>query len=170
MKKFLIVFMLALMTVVSIGCNTSKPNQNPAPPNEEKDRQDIIVSIEDFGHKLQLVSLQAPPENIRQSIQDHYSGLITPVLLAQWQADPTKALGRTVSSPWPDRIEVLGLDKASSDSYAVKAQIILITSLEKVNGGIAARQPVDLVISRVGTQWLIDKVSLGTTIQEGSLT
>jgi len=67
----------------------------------------------------------------------------------------------TRSSPWPERIDILSIKPLSEDAYEVKGEIIEITSVEKVNGGIAAKRSITLVAKKIGNRWLIDAATLG---------
>ena len=88
-------------------------------------------------------------------------GLVSPELLKEWQNDPQKAPGRVVSSPWPDRIEILSIVKLPDSSYEVKGDIIEVTSVEMANGGAAARRPITLTVGKIENRWLITAVKLG---------
>jgi peptidoglycan hydrolase-like protein with peptidoglycan-binding domain len=122
----------------------------------------ITNLVEAFGKKLSLVPLSASKDLVIDGIQKNYSAFVTSSLLAKWQSNPENAPGRWVSSPWPDRIEISAIVKASEDTYKVNGEIIEITSVEMENGGIAAERSIDLVVKKTGTGWLIDDVVLGS--------
>ena len=128
---------------------------------EKADQQAISNLVENFGKKLQTVPLLASQEVAAQSMKDNYGSFVSPTLLAKWQQDPTNAPGRMVSSPWPERIEILSMEKISADDYQVKGNIIEITSEEKANGGAAATRPIALEVKRSEKQWLIEAAVLG---------
>jgi len=67
------------------------------------------------------------------------------------------APGRIVSSPWPDRIEIITLTKGDSDRYVITGSVIEVTSLEVANGGIAAKIPVHIVVQNDQGHWLISE-------------
>ena len=117
---------------------------------EEAEIRDLV---ENFGKRLQNVSLQAP--DAAQEIQKHYSEFVTPALLEMWMNDVSKAPGRIVSSPWPDRIEIITLSKEGTDRYELTGFVVEITSLEVVNGGAATKIPVRMVVQKVLGSWLI---------------
>lgn len=117
---------------------------------EESEIRDLV---ENFGMRLQNVSLQAP--DAAQEIQKQYSEFVTPALLEMWMNDVSKAPGRIVSSPWPDRIEITTLSKEGTDRYELTGFIVEITSLEVVNGGAATKIPVRMVVQKVQGSWLI---------------
>jgi hypothetical protein len=125
------------------------------------DKAAIRKLVRDFGGTLQLVSLSAPAEVVRESIQEHYSDYIVPALLSQWQADPKLAPGRLASSPWPDRIEVLSIKKLSGDRYVVQGNIVEITNADKVGEGEGLRRSIALTVRKTGEGWLIDGVTPG---------
>jgi hypothetical protein len=80
--------------------------------------------------------------------------------LEVWVNEPQKAPGRYTSSPWPDRIEVTSAKKITDGFYEVQGEIIEITSVEKTNGGAAAKQPVTLAVRKIDNSWLIDDVKV----------
>jgi hypothetical protein len=84
-----------------------------------------------------------------------YAGLVDSSLLEEWSGDPSTAPGRSVSSPWPDRIEVASVDRISPGVYSVSGYVIEITSYELSHGGEAARLPVHITVGKLETQWLI---------------
>lgn len=144
---------------------TPPPNE-PQPPQQtqktgKNDENAVRNLVEEFGKKLQMVSLMATPELVSQSLKENYSHFISPALLAKWQKEPQSAPGRMVSSPWPDRIEITSMEKASKILYKVTGTIIEVTSTEKGNGGFTAKRPVILMVKRIEERWLIDGVMLG---------
>jgi hypothetical protein len=135
-----------------------KEQSQPVLANEENIVRNLVM---DFGKKLQMVSLSAPQNTAAQSMRENYSNFISPTLLANWQSDPGRALGRLVSSPWPDRIEIGTVVKISATAYQVTGKIVEITSVEKMNGGSAAKRPVSLTVKKINTLWLIDEATAG---------
>jgi hypothetical protein len=190
MKKLLLFVLVMLLSITVFGCTSYKAvsqvkvdgqgqevtqikevNQiiEDKQQLDETDKNIITGVVEDFGKKLQMVSLLAPKDMVNKSMQENYGGLVSPALLAKWQSDPQNAPGRMVSSPWPDRIDILGIEKSSEDTYEVKGEIVEITSMEKENGGFAAKRPITLVLKNVDNRWLIDAVTLGAYEGTGSI-
>ena len=121
---------------------------------EETEIRDLV---ENFGKRLQDVSLLSP--DAAQEMQKQYSEFASPALLETWMSDVTKAPGRIVSSPWPDRIEITTLAKEGSDRYVITGFVIEVTSVEVVNGGAADRIPVRVVVQKSQGRWLITEYS-----------
>lgn len=144
---------------VALGLMTS-PLDNDTYANGG-DKAAVVSAVEGFGKKLQTVSLQAPKDMVAKSIQENYSEFVTQALIAEWFDEPLKAPGRATSSPWPERIEILSAERLSKDEYEVKGNIIEITSVEKVNGGAAAKRPITLVVKKIDERWLIDALTTG---------
>ncbi len=94
-------------------------------------------------------------------MQENYSSLVSPILLAKWQREPLNAPGRMLSNPLPDHLEILTINNTSENVYEVKAEIIETTSTEKINGGIIAKRPITIVVKKIENLWLIDTVTLG---------
>lgn len=161
MVKSLSVFAILILSSSLFGCVGG--GQPVAPPSQQEEQQSGIEDAEsavrelvaEFGGKLQRVSLLAPSDAVKESLQKEYGALVSPNLLARWQADPEHAPGRLTSSPWPDRIEVESVEAAPDGSYQVKGYVVEVTSVEKENGGAAARYPVTLTAGKVGDRWLI---------------
>lgn len=129
---------------------------------EQSEKEEVTSIVESFGKKLQTVSLPAPEDVLKKSMQENYGGLVSQSLLEKWISDPLNAPGRLTSSPWPDRIEIQSIEKLSENAYEVKGQIIEITSVEKVSGGAAAKRPITLAVKKTDDRWLIDDITLGT--------
>jgi hypothetical protein len=134
---------------------TTTPAQTTA--SNAAEEGEIRDMVDDFGKRLQAVSLQSP--DAVQEIQKQYSEFVSPALLEIWMSDVSKAPGRIVSSPWPDRIEITNLLKEGPDRYEVTGFLIEITSWEAVNGGAAAKIPVRLLVQRGNGLWLIIEYS-----------
>jgi hypothetical protein len=130
------------------------------PSNKDEAGDAIVALVEDFGNKLQRVSLQAPKDAVLKSIQENYSEFVSQGLMDEWKSDPFKAPGRLTSSPWPDRIEILSIEKLSEDMYQVNGEIIEITSVDMADGGFSARRPINLLVKKTGEKWLIDSLTL----------
>jgi len=128
--------------------------------NPDSDQAVVTKLVEDFGKRLKNVSLLAPEDAAAKSIKDNYADYVSSSLLAQWQNDPKNAPGRLTSSPWPERIDIILTEKLSDSQYQVKGEIIEMTSVEKANGGYAAKRPVVLVVEKADNNWLITEVKL----------
>jgi len=165
MKKTLSFVLIMMLSVSLFGCVNAK-NEAQVKENtkqtEEANKKNITSLVENFGKKLQMFSLLADNEIVSKSMQENYGDFVAPELLAKWKSNPESAPGRTVSSPWPDRIEVQSIEKVSEGIYKVKGEIIEITSVEQKNGGVAAKRSITLEIKKIENRWLIDDVTLGT--------
>jgi len=162
---FILLLSISLFGSVDNGNEAQlKQDKQPIEKQQETDESDeaaVARLVEDFGSKLQTVSLQGPKDIVSKSMQENYGDFVSPALLAEWLSNPRNAPGRVLSSPWPDRIEILSLEKLSEYTYEVKGEIIEITSTEKVSGGVAAKRPIILVVKKIGNRWLIDAATLG---------
>lgn len=167
MKKLNLIILVLILSLSLFGCSKGHI-PNPPAQNEQQEKHTVETVVIDFGQKLQMVSLLAPADQVRESMQDNYANLITPALLDQWQNAPQTAPGRQVSSPWPDRINVLSTEKADS-RYTVNGEIIYVTSVEKANGGVASKQSINLGLGKYDNNWLIESVTLGPRIEEGMI-
>ncbi len=116
--------------------------------------QQVADVVQGLGGKLQQVSLLSP--TAAEEIITQYAGYVSPDLLDQWAADPSKAPGRVTSSPWPDHIEITSMNSISADEIEVRGNIIELTSVEVNQGGVAATSPVEIVLQKndQGKWWI----------------
>lgn len=114
----------------------------------------IRAMLEEFGRRLKNVALLAP--DAAAQIEAQYSAYVAPQLLAEWKADPSQALGRQTSSPWPDSLYVVDVVKEGG-SYRAEANIVETTS-----DGPAGVQPVTFTLTMTGDMWLISNVTKGS--------
>ena len=139
------------------------------PATDEEEKTLIKDLVKDFGDNLKMVSVLAPEDMVKDSIKEYYGEFVSPELLEQWLKDPAKALGRTTSSPWPEGIDILSVEKLSDTKYKVKGNIIQVTGVELTQGGIAASRPAVFIIRNIDGKWLIDDIKLGDYIDLNSL-
>ncbi|ACL20131.1 hypothetical protein Dhaf_2095 [Desulfitobacterium hafniense DCB-2] len=168
-----------LISVAYIPENGSQDTENltvirfnieplPTAPNRLiHDEQDVQELVEAFGKRIQAVSITAPPSTAAAGITEHYSDYVTPELLQQWQTAPQTAPGRLVSSPWPDRIDILATEMYKPDQCTVRGEIIEVTSVEMAQGGAAAKRPVEIALRQIKGRWFISGVRMGEYIQTG---
>ena len=159
LKKAIIPALILLLCFSLAGC--AKGGNEPRLNTPTNNKAEITALVEDFGSRLEKVALLAPDDLVKKSLQENYGDLVSPLLLAEWISSPQDAPGRVVSSPWPDRIEILDIEKLAQDSYRVKGEIIEITSAEQESGGVAAKRPVTLETERIENRWRISAVQLG---------
>lgn len=117
---------------------------------EEAEIRDLV---ENFGRRLQLVSLQAP--DAAQEMQKQYSEFVSATLLEAWMNDVSRAPGRMVSSPWPDRIEITTLSREGTDRYVITGFVVEVTSTEIGSDDAAVKTPVRIVVQREQGRWLL---------------
>ena len=155
MMKDRILAISLLAAVLLSACAAPAPEPVPtAMPTPSVDEEAQVRSlVENFGRRLQMVSLLAP--TAAQDLQKQYVEFVSPALLETWTKDVSKAPGRMVSSPWPDRIEITTLSKEGADRYVMAGFVVEVTSVEMVNGGAAVKRPVRMVVQREQGRWLI---------------
>lgn len=120
---------------------------------EEKISEEEMVKkfVVDFGKQLQKVSLLAPREQLEKDLMEHYGPFVADSLLEKWLKDPSTALGRLTSSPWPDRIDVDSISKVDEKIYVVSGEIVEITAL----GEEVGREKVEFTVEKQGDTWKI---------------
>lgn len=145
---------LALVAVIaSAGLyGFSRSGEDARVSNEEAEVREVV---ENFGKKLKMVSLSAPADDVRREIRAQYGEFVSVDLLSAWQSEPSRAPGRFVSSPWPDRIEISGMEKDAEGAYEVGGLVVELSSAEQVSGGVAAQYPVGLKLRKQDGRWVI---------------
>ena len=106
------------------------------------DKTNVENLVKNFGDRLKMVSLLALEDLVKDSLKESYGEFVSPTLIEKWQSDPANAPGRVTSSPWPERIDILSVNKLSESEYVVYGSIIEMTSVEMTQGGIAAKRPI----------------------------
>ena len=178
MKKVFLVLIVGSLSISLFGCrnveNEVPPEiveqtNNEVPTIVDNEKIEIKRLIEEFGSKLKNVSLLSPTDILENSIKENYGDYLSQTLLNEWLEDPSIALGRLTSSPWPDRIEIISIVKVSESSYIVEGEVIEITSVEKENNGVAAKRPIILVVNKYKENWLIDSIDIEQDYDNGSI-
>ncbi len=140
------------------------------PPLQVTEEDEVTSVVENFGRKLKLVSLLAPEDVVKQSIEENYREFLSPSLLSAWLNNPETAIGRLVSSPWPERIDIRELNKTSDNTYEVNGVVIEVTSVEKENNmGNPVTTPITLIVKNIDGSWLIDSIIVNLDAEDGSV-
>jgi hypothetical protein len=134
-----------LIAAVLIGGSTSASSQT----SQESAASSTVAA---FGKTLQQVSIMAP--NASSTIASTYAPYVDPQLLAQWEADPTSAPGRVVSSPWPDHIQINSIASQGA-GYVVDGKLVFMTSDNTEHGGNAGTTPVVIQLEDENGSWMI---------------
>jgi hypothetical protein len=162
-KRFLIATGIVLLVVVVFVAgfffwNFMNPNTI-----KKDEKAEVTALVESFGSKLKEVRLSDPEEMVSQEIKQVYTPFVSSDLLLDLINDPSKAPGGDVSSPWPEKIEIISMEKLDSHTIQVKGKIILMTSVEMAQGGNAGETPIMLWVRNTNANgaWLIEQVSYG---------
>jgi len=92
-------------------------------------------------------------------MEAQYSRLVSPELLGQWKADPSAAIGRAVSNPVPDSIDIVSVESVADGTYRVSGNVIEVTASDPKKP--AAVYPLTLIVERRGGAWLITATEKG---------
>ena len=161
MNKKIIFVSLIVILIVALGISVYfwlKPNTKENHQADEIAVKNVVIG---FGRVLKNVSLLSP--TAAEDIEANYKDFLDFALLTQWKADPSKALGRQTSSPWPESIEVGSINKFGSGAYDVNGKIIDMTST-----GMAGSRTVQIGVVKFGNRWLITGVSVITNQENES--
>lgn len=156
-KKVLIGLLVVVLVVLVVGVIlTVKDSQSLS----VEEKTEITALIEGFGKKLASVDKVAPDEVVVKSIKENYSPFLSSNLILKWTSNPSEALGRICSSPWPDRIEILSMKKLDANTVKVKGYVVWVTSGGENKLEVAEKVPTVLMVKRnPSTQkFLIDNV------------
>jgi len=116
-------------------------------------------TVTGFGAHLKNVALLST-STLSSQLAREYAPYLSQDLIARWQANPALALGRQVSSPWPDRIEVRTVSPNGDGTYVVSGDIIEVTSTDTATSS-SDRVPVMLTVAQSGTLYMITDATLG---------
>jgi hypothetical protein len=153
----LLIVALAVAVALKYVADETTP---PSTAVSSAETDTIRAVVTEFGTKLQNVSLLASAANRKAAMDENYSAYVAPELLAQWYPEGADALGRSTSSPWPQKIDVADVHSVSG-RYVVNGNIIEVAN---VSGGTAqpvAVQPVTLTLELRDGKWMITKVEKG---------
>lgn len=129
--------------------------------SDEAERNEVTKFVQSFGEQLKMVSLLAPEDILKETMNKYYGDYVSAELIEKWLKDTTNAPGRQLSSPWPERIDILPVEKTDENEYIVKGTIIEVTSVEMKEGGSATRRPVTLNVNRIDGKWVITGAEIG---------
>ena len=163
-KKLLIGIGIVLLVVVVFVAGIFFWNFMNPNTIKKDEKAEVTALVENFGLKLKEVSLSDPREKIvSQEIKQVYAPFVSAGLLSDLMNDPARSPGRDVSSPWPEKIEIVSMEKLDSHTIQVKGKIILMTSVEVAQGGNAGETPIMLWVRNINVRgaWLIDQLSYG---------
>jgi len=118
---------LVVVAVIAIGALVSCGGSG-VPELTAEEKAQITELIDNFGHELTNVTMIDPENVVAEQIKEHYTPYLTPNLLSKWVFDPSLAMGRTTSSPWPDRIEVDSMEKVDNDRIKVQGYVVWVAS------------------------------------------
>lgn len=162
-SKIIVPILLAGLAVIAIGgWYAARLSGDQSERARQAQETEVRILVQKFGSSLKNVPLQSSKDILAQSMEENYANTVSPDLIARWINDPSHALGRAVSSPWPERIEISSIDRISDAEYRVKGDIIEMTSAEQTDGGVAARQSVELILRSDGNRLLITDALAGS--------
>jgi hypothetical protein len=169
MKKILLsIFAIVLIALIGAfgwyAWRALRPSTTTPPPvGIQPSEEEVAVRavVENLGKVLRNVPLSGSHEAAVQAMEEHYRGYVTVSLLRRWENDPVNALGRLTSSPWPEHIEIIKVERQAETRYRVFGEIVLMTSNEIAKGGDAGRINAEFQVDNVGgDSWLVSEVKV----------
>lgn len=151
---------VAGLVVLAIGAFYLSARVSQAPLSDEEDTT-IRAMVTEFGTKLQMVPLLAPTAQRKAAMELYYAPYVALELLAAWAPEASvTALGRYSSSPWPERIEIVSVQKVSPTTYQVEGNVIEVATYAS-STPVAAVYPVGLTIKKEGPNYRITAARKG---------
>ncbi len=156
-----IVVGFVLLLAISVGAYflfraPTSLSQDPA------DVHAIYQVVGEFGARLKYVEMTALQQTTISDVRLNLTGLITDRLYHLFMQDMSRIPGRYPSRPWPERIEIISVQKLDTTTYRVHGNQVMMTSDALTQGGNAGETPITLTVKRVGGTWLVDDVAGGT--------
>ncbi|HEU0080692.1 MAG TPA: hypothetical protein VFQ72_01535 [Candidatus Paceibacterota bacterium] len=121
----------------------------------------VEAAARGLGSRLKNVSLMAPAASLAAALDREYGAYVAPELLARWKADPSRALGRQTSNPYPDSLSVVGVSLQPDGSYVVEGNVVETTSADPQR--VAAVYPVMLRWEKRSGSWLLVSAEKGAS-------
>jgi hypothetical protein len=165
MTRNTILGLVALLLLVGLGVYGYMTYRGPASMSVSSgDQGSVEVLVENFGSKLKMVSLLAP--DAAAQIQTQYAPYVSTELLQKWEADPSTAPGKEVSSPWPEKINIVSITKVDDNTYTVEGNVIEVTSAPSNSAAAtqpAAVYPVSMQVHKIDRsgEWFITSFQKG---------
>lgn len=159
---------IALLLIVGLGIYGYKTYRGPVSTTVSSgDQASVEAVVENFGGKLKMVSLLAP--DAAAQIQTQYAPYVSTELLQKWEADPSNAPGRSVSSPWPEKIAIVSITPSAAgnafETYNVEGNVVEVTSAPANSGADtqpAAVYPVSIRVQKdEAGEWRITSFEKG---------
>jgi beta-lactamase regulating signal transducer with metallopeptidase domain len=146
-RKGIIALCVVIIAVLVVGSIVTYGSNQPKPITAEE-KTEITTLLNNFADTFTKVVLIDPEDQVISEIKQYYSPYLTDNLLAKWEFDPSEALGRVTSSPWPDQIEIISMDKLDGQTVKVKGYILWVSS-----GGVGKLEIDD----KVPAQFIVKK-------------
>ena len=155
-----IVIGIVLLLVISVGEYFLLKPSTTTPPSAA-DINAIYQVVGEFGARLKDVVITTSDQDVITAVDFNLKGFITNRLYQVFVQDKIRIPGRYVSSPWPERIEIVSVQMLDSGSYTVNGSQIVMTDDTLAHGGNAGETPITLTLKKVNGTWLIDDVTGG---------
>ncbi|MFZ4500318.1 MAG: hypothetical protein ACOYMZ_02330 [Minisyncoccia bacterium] len=153
-KKTIILIVLGVLLIVAFVVIERSIRKSTIEQIVTEEKEAVAAAVVAFGDKMKDIALIAEQEVLSASIKKEYEDTVAPALITQWIQNPTRAPGRTTVSPWPERIEVISMEKVEN-YYKVVAELVEMTNAEDEKGTEFGRIPLYLTVAWVNEGWKV---------------
>ncbi len=149
----------ALVVLIGLGVYAYM-HYTPSVSVSNTDDSAVRMAVTAFGTQMQFVPLLANAAERKAAMEKQYVPYVAPELIAQWAPEGAEALGRSTSSPWPERINIMSATPKGRNAYVVEGNVIEVVNTS-TSTAPAAVYPVVLTMQKRGESWLIVKAEKG---------
>lgn len=153
-KKTIILIVLGVLLITALVVIERSLREPTVEQIVTEEKEAAAAAVVAFGAKIKDIPLTAEQDVLSASIKKEYEDTVAPALITRWIQNPTRAPGRTTASPWPERIEVLSMEKVG-DYYEVVAELVEMTDAEDEKGTEFGRTPLYLTVAWVNEGWKV---------------
>lgn len=157
MYKRIFLFCVIVLSIAACAVAYNKFVTHLPPPTDYQVRS----VVNGFGDVIGQVSLATTTEAVAISMDKHYALYIHPDLLADWKANPTRALGKETLAEQPDRINIETVVKNADGTYSIDGVITARTNTLSPST-VPESVPVRFVLTQGPDGWQITASELRT--------
>jgi len=157
-KRTTVISIITIVLIVAIGILAGCTPKATTSSQNAADINAIYQVVGELGARLKDVGLIAPDQDVITAMDFNLKQLITDRLYQAFVQDTSRIPGRVGSSPWPEGIEIVSVQRLDNGSYTVVGNQIMMDSDALAHGGNDGETPITLTFKKINGVWLIDDV------------